>query len=559
MDNAEFPSVEKMTLAPVELTPSDPMDVDASAAVAPAAGHSSPDKEADSPDLDDDELDSDDKPDKVVKIKDVTKDGGEGEEWDRPEKGDEVMVTYIGRLVQEGKAEGEGDEFDRNQDRQSPFTFILGKGQVIKGWDRAVKTMKKGEIARVTIKPEYDPPNATLEFDIELLGFRNVNALTDDGLVTLKMLKESESGWQTPKDGWEVIVNYIAKADGVEIERVNDFSFTVGSKDASIPPFFSDAIKRFKKAASSKSDDVGLLTIPPPHSSRSNPNIPASAVLTYEISIDRWIEVEELEGGGAFKRLLQEAESGWEKPKEGAQVRVRLSGRTKESGFEFIKDDEAKIVNIGDNSLPEAVEVALGTMRVGEKVSVVANSDWGYGAKMTKELGLEEVGKEGYVFDVELIAIESKPKESYELSKDDKIAESEKLKEAGNVYFKDGKVRSAARKYEKALKNFQYENNLAADEKKRVNTMKLPCHLNLAACYLKTQQYDKVIEEANKALAISSRSPKALYRRAQARLHRVELDQAKSDIEKAIDYDAEQGGNDPALKLFLKQINAEIK
>ncbi|KAJ3109462.1 hypothetical protein HDU96_007226 [Phlyctochytrium bullatum] len=577
-------TAEKVSVEPVELTSSDPMDVDTSAKVAPAAGadthadlEDDVDAEATVEGEEDDDFDLDSaKDDKPNKAKDLTKDGGvikkilqKGDGYDRPEAGDEVQVNYIGRLVQEGKAEGEGDEFDRNQDRQHPFTFILGKGQVIKGWDRAVKSMKKGELARVTIKPEYGygasgagakiPPNATLEFDIELLGWRNVNALTADGLVTLKMLKESDSGWQTPKDGWEVIINYIAKADGVEYERVDGFSFTIGSSDESVPPFFSDAVKKFKKASGSKCGDVGLLTIPAKHFTRTHPKVPEGATVTYEIIVDQWIEVEELEGGGAFKRLLKEAESGWEKPKEGGSARVRLSGKTKVTHYAFLKGDEEIVVKVGDNSLPEAVEVALTTMRVGEKVAISANPDWGYGNKLTKELGLETLASEGFEFEVELLAIESKPKESYEMSKDEKIADSELLKEMGNLYFKDGKVRSAAKKYEKAVKNFQYENNLSSDEKKKVNAMKLPCHLNLAACFLKVQQYDKVIEECNKALAISSHSTKALYRRAQAHLQRIELDQAKNDLLKAIEYDSEQGGNDPGLKSLLKQVNAEIR
>ncbi|KAJ3209629.1 hypothetical protein HDU67_006036 [Dinochytrium kinnereticum] len=575
MDIEEVPTVDKMNVDPVEMIASDSI-VDTSAKVAPAAGHLDEEEDVDMEAVEDAELDAE-RDQKPSKIRDLTKDGGvlkkilrRGEEYgDRPEKDDEVQVNYIGRLVQEGKEEGQGDEFDRNQDRQNPFTFILGKGQVIKGWDRAVKSMKKGELARVTIKSEYGygesgagakiPPNATLEFDIELLGWRNVNALTSDGLVTIKMLKESEAGWQTPKDGWEVQVNYIAKADGVEFERIDAFTFTVGTADDTVPPFFSDAIKKFKKTSSSKSGDVGLLTIPAKHFTLPHPKVPEGATVTYEITVNTWIEVEELDGGGAFKRLLRDAESGWEKPTEGASVRLRLLGRTKATNYVFLKDEEERVVKVGDNSLPEAVEAALLTMRVGEKVSVTTNADWGYGTLLTKEYGLEEVGKEGYYFEIDLIGIEAKPKESYELSKDEKMVESEKFREIGNAYFKDNKPRGAAKKYEKALKNFQYDNNLSADEKKRLNAIKLPCHLNLAACYLKTKQFDKTIEECNKAIAISSHSPKAFYRRAQARLHRIELDEALSDIQKAIDYDAEQGGNDAGLKVFLKQVNLEIR
>ncbi|KAJ3107849.1 hypothetical protein HDU97_003197 [Phlyctochytrium planicorne] len=590
MQSADVPSsvVEKAIVEPVQLEKSDPMDVDTSATVAPAEGHDTV-KDLDMADPDDEEKDEDDEeeeeeedPEETArrnrpsKPKDLNKDGGvikkilrRGENWDRPEKDDEVQVNYVGRLVEEGKGEGEGEVFDSNQDRKHPFTFILGKGQVIKGWDRAVKSMKKGELARVTLKPEYAygeagappkiPPNATLEFDIELLGWKNVNALTPDGLVTLKMLKENSAGWQSPKDGWDVVVSYIAKANGVEYERVEELTFTIGSPDSTSTPYFNDAVKKFKKASSAKCGDIGLLTVPASHHTITHPGVPEGATVTFEIKILRWMEVEELEGKGAFKRTIKEAESGWEKPKDGSSVRIKFSGRTKVTGHVFASGEEELVVKLGDNSLPEAVEVALTTMKAGEKCSVSANPDWGYGAKLTKELGLEQLSAEGFEFEVELIKIEAKAKESYEMNKDEKLEESEGLKEMGNACFKDNKIRSACRKYEKALKNFQHDTNLAADEKTRINNMKLPCHLNLAQCYLKSKSYDKAIEECNKALAISPRSVKALYRRSQARLNRVELDQAKADILKAIEYDTEAGSNGAGLKAFLKQVNLEIK
>ena len=92
---------------------------------------------------------------------------------ERAQNGDRVTVHYVGALEN-------GTKFDSSIDRGQPFTFTLGAGQVIKGWDLGILGMKKGEKRRLTIPPEYAygsrgipggpiPPNATLIFEVELL------------------------------------------------------------------------------------------------------------------------------------------------------------------------------------------------------------------------------------------------------------------------------------------------------------------------------------------------------------------------------------------------------
>lgn len=89
--------------------------------------------------------------------------------------GRSVTVHYVGTLTS-------GSKFDSSRDRGQGFTFQLGAGQVIQGWDKGVAGMKVGGVRKLTIPPDMGygargyppviPPNATLVFEVELLEVR---------------------------------------------------------------------------------------------------------------------------------------------------------------------------------------------------------------------------------------------------------------------------------------------------------------------------------------------------------------------------------------------------
>ncbi|KAG2312232.1 hypothetical protein Bca52824_023789 [Brassica carinata] len=167
----------------------------------------------------------------------------EGEGFETPENADEVEVHYTVSLL-------DGTKFDSSRDRGTPFKFTLGQGQVIKGWDIGIKTMKKGENAVFTIpsalaygesgSPPTIPANATLQFDVELLSWSSVKDICKDGGVFKKIV--SAGGEAKLEDG-----TVVWKSDGVE--------FTV--KDGYFCPALAKAVKTMKKA------EKVLLTVKP--------------------------------------------------------------------------------------------------------------------------------------------------------------------------------------------------------------------------------------------------------------------------------------------------------
>lgn len=95
--------------------------------------------------------------------------------------GDTVVVNYVGTLPN-------GKVFDSSYDRREPLTFVLGVGQVIRGWDEGVVGMRVGGKRHLTIAPDYGygaqavgpiPANSTLIFEVELLGVEKAGTQTE--------------------------------------------------------------------------------------------------------------------------------------------------------------------------------------------------------------------------------------------------------------------------------------------------------------------------------------------------------------------------------------------
>jgi peptidylprolyl isomerase len=171
---------------------------------------------------------------------------GNGEQ---PQPGDIVQVHYTGTLP-------DGTKFDSSLDRGEPISFSLGTGQVIPGWDEGIGLMKVGDKAKLIIPPDLAygsqgaggviPPNATLIFDVELVGIQpppppppeaptqvsEADYITTDS--GLKYYDLEEGTGETPTPGQPVSVHYTGwLEDGSmfdsSLTRGQPFQFVIGA------------------------------------------------------------------------------------------------------------------------------------------------------------------------------------------------------------------------------------------------------------------------------------------------------------------------------------------
>ncbi|CAL5191920.1 unnamed protein product [Lathyrus oleraceus] len=486
----------------------------------------------------------------------------EGEGWDTPEVGDEVQVHYTGTLI-------DGTKFDSSLDRDSPFSFTLGLGKVIQGWDEGIKTMKKGEKALFTIPPELAygesgspptiPPNATLQFEVELLSWTSVKDICKDGGLFKRILSEGEK-WENPKDPDEVLVKYevrledgkvvVAKSDGVE--------FTVS--EGHYCPAFSKAVKTMKKG-----EKVILLVKPqygfgekgkPAHGDEGA--VPPNASLQITLELVSWKTVSDVTSDKkVIKKILKEGE-GYDRPNEGAIVKLKLVGKLQDGTVFFEKGhgEEEKLFEFktDEEQVIDGLDKAVLTMKKGEVALLTIAPEYAFGASQSQQELVVIPANSTVYYEVELVSFD-KEKESWDMSTEEKIEAAGKKKEEGNVLFKASKYARASKRYEKAVKNIEYDSSFSEEEKKLSKTLKIASYLNNAACKLKLKEYKDAERLCTKVLDIESTNVKGLYRRAQASMQLGDLDLAEIDVKKALEVEPDNR----EVKLEYRNLKEMIK
>ncbi|KAL4645833.1 peptidyl-prolyl cis-trans isomerase FKBP5-like [Arapaima gigas] len=241
----------------------------------------------------------------------------QGVDAEMPMIGDKVYVHYTGKLLN-------GKKFDSSLDRKEPFSFSLGKGQVIKAWDLGVATMQRGEVCMFLCKPEYAygtagsppkiAPNSSLLFEVELLSFKG-EELTEDGGV-IRRIKVKGQGFQCPNEGATVTVHLQGSCSG-KVFDLRDVSFVVGeAEDVDVPLGVDRAMEKMQQG------ECSLLYLKPKYGfgreGRPNLNIGPNAELMYEVTL----------------HSFQKAKDPWEMD---VKEKLDLAVQVKQKGTQYFK------------------------------------------------------------------------------------------------------------------------------------------------------------------------------------------------------------------------------
>lgn len=470
-------------------------------------------------------------------------------EWKTPKRGDEVKVHYVGTLA------SDGSQFDSSRDRGKPFEFTLGKGQVIKGWDLGVATMKKGEVAKFTLAPEFAygesgsppkiPENATLVFEVELLGWTSKDDLFGDEGVIKALIKEG-SGWKTPKEKEEVRCTIVVKgADGTVLEEKKEIDYVLGSDTlGAIGKTVDKALAGMKKGEESslKCTKDYLLGDKTPEGG----SIDIELLELFEIK-----DVSFAKDQSMMKKQVKEGE-GWDTPKDASKVTLVVSAIT--DGSASLPGFTAKTLEFtaGSGEVCDAIECAVLDMKKGEQCSLVCEK---VEACVEPKLGItSKPSCQKVVFTLELSDFE-KAKDTWSMSEQEKVDFGTSRKEVGSTLFKQGRTELALERYKKVVELFSYTTNFAEDTKEKANALKRVCELNKAACHLKLKQFQDAKKACDSVLTDETDNVKALFRRAQADFGLNEFGTCMKDLRRILELDSQN----KEARVLLKQAQAGQK
>ncbi|EFN57340.1 hypothetical protein CHLNCDRAFT_142698 [Chlorella variabilis] len=452
---------------------------------------------------------------------------GEGEAT--PQEGDLVFLHYS--LLDEHRQVLRSTLHEHGGSGR-PQPFVVGRGRrMLRGMELGVLEMRRGERAMLNIKPDYAflhkdsglplpqglRREAPVVADVTLTSWypgSSVKCVGPASDVFLRTLRPGQ-GWESPRLPFDVSLHINARTGsttGRQDEGDSYFSSTNGEPLAcplgagQLPPGVETALSAMQRqqeavAYCPTSQLYGSKLLPDPPDVADG-TAPATAQSYAEIKLHLldFSQVRDMTGDGAVvKRIVRKGEGEFPMDCPLEDSRVRVHYRVKAQGE--------------------------------EQWSLDSRED-GQAAPLEFDTGMGEVPESGcsMEFEVELIDFEKEPTQ-HALSGADKLKHAARLKEQGNMLFKQGKTKLARQKYQKALKMVGGALELDSEEDfAAASATKAACLLNLARCAEREQEWGEALGWCTKAINEDDSYAKAYFRRAVVAACLGEYESARGDL-----------------------------
>jgi len=233
--------------------------------------------------------------------------------------------------------------------------------------------------------------------------------------------------------------------------------------------------------------------------------------------------------------------------------KVQLSVQSATDGSSALPGFAAKVLEFtaGNGEVCDAIEFAVVEMKKGERAVITVSKP---NLVTEAQLGLEGAMCDKVILTAELTEFE-KPKDTWDMSEEEKVEFATSRKDKGSELFKAGRHVMALQRYKKVGELFSYIDNFKEENKAKAKTLKCTCELNKAACYLKLQDHVEARKACDAVLKDDPQNVKAVYRRAQAEFGLKDFLDCIRDCKRVVELDPQN----KEARALLKQAQAGQK
>jgi len=247
-----------------------------------------------------------------------------------------------------------------------------------------------------------------------------------------------------------------------------------------------------------------------------------------EITDDNWDEsefVKIIDDGGVLKKKLKDGIGSI--PVDGNEVKINYEAKYQKALYDKNEDNKPFSVKIGAHQGMKGIEIALKTMKVGEKSRYIFRPQYAYGNTKVHPFVPEN---STIKYQIELLEIVGRNAEIDSMNYEDKVEKAKTFKEEGVQKFKEGNFREAKEKFEEAVKYLDKFTNKSEENETEGCQLYQSVLTNLCNCCNKLKEYYTLITHANLGLKINDSLPKLYYFRTIAYIQTAEFENAEKDI-----------------------------